>query len=159
MEKNGTPGSNYYRVEFLQGGFPRSIVFPSQTLANSFLKTLHSSRKAKLLPAPEISEMGGGSNSKLPPGTIVACKRGPRVRTWTVRKPRIMRRYPDFSKNVMNLPVQSAGFATTFPEEPPVVSTVYARHLSPEAGEAWARGRFGVESDGDWWPKDIKKAK
>lgn len=152
--------SKYHRVTYLQGGKQTSIVFPGYVLAFKFLKTLHSSRKARLDAAPELEAVVVQSSAPdRPAGTIVQCPRGPRVRTWLPRKPRVMRRFPDFSKNVLSIPKQSAGFALTFPEQPSPVITVIGLHPSVEAAQAWATARYGKESDGEWWPKDVPAKK
>jgi hypothetical protein len=151
--------AKYHRVTFLQGGKPTSIVFPGYVLAYNFSKTLHSSRKARIEAAPELeNRVVESSAPDRPAGTIVQCPRGPKVRTWLPRRPRTMRRYPDFSKNVMNIPRQSAGFAMTFPEQPSPTFTVIAQHPSVEEARSWASHKYGTWADGEWWPKDEKAA-
>lgn len=158
QENDSLRNSRYHRVVFFRGGKPDAIVFPGYVLAFNFLKNLHSSKKGRIEPAPEHEGLIlRSSEPDCPAGTIVLCPRGPRLRTWLPRKPKTMRRFPDFSQNVMNLPRQSAGFALTYPEEKPVVLEVIARHSSIEEATRWATYRYGAESDGEWWPKDEPK--
>ena len=144
--------TKYHRVVFLKDGHPTSVVFPGYVLAHKFFSTLHSSRKAKIVPAPELENVDvAPAASDRPAGTIMYCPKGPRLRTWLPRKPRLMRRYPDFSKNVMNLPTQSAGFSLTFPEQPATAVTVVARHSSLQEASEWTKKRFGEMGNGEWW--------
>ena len=152
--------ARYHRVLFVRGGKPDSVVFPGFILADRFLKSLHSSKKGRIEPAPELeSRIVQSSSHDCPAGTVIQCPRGPRVRTWPARKPKTIRRYPDFSKNVLNLPRQSAGFSLTYPEEASMVTVVVARHDSVEAASLWATYRYPGEADGEWYPKDEPKSK
>ncbi len=158
QENDILKNSRYHRVVFFRGGKVDTIVFPGFVLAFNFCKNLHSSKKGRIEPAPEHESVTLKSSAEdCPAGTIIQCPRGPRLRTWLPRKPKIMRRYPDFSKNVMNMPRQSAGFALTYPEQPAPVVIVVARHSSIEEAEIWSTYRFGTEADGEWWPKDEPK--
>lgn len=154
MDKKDERVYRFHRVTFLRGGKPTSIIFPAAFLASNFLKTLHSSRHGKMESVPELEgTIVLSSDPKMPAGTIVKCPRGPRYRTWKPRKPRIMRKFVNYTLSVLALPNVAAGFANSFPEEAPTTENVVARHLSPEAGQAWAIKRFGKQGDGEWWPK------
>lgn len=159
MQKNdGSQNARYQRVVFVRNGKEESLTFLGTVPALNFLKTLHSSRKGKVVPVPELDNLYlEPTAADRPIGTIVLCPRGPRMRTWTIRRPRIQKRYPDFSRNVMELPKQSAGFSLTFPEQPSSTFTVVARHETLDAANAWSTVRFGKEADGEWWPKDEPK--
>lgn len=147
--------ARFHRVVFLRGGRQEHLTFPGYVLAFNFLGTLHSSRKGRIEPVPELETVVIEPPAPdRPAGTIVLCPRGPRLRTWRPRRPRVMKRFPDFSKNVMNLPRQSAGFSLTFPEQPATTIEVIARHESLSEAAEWATHRYGDWADGEWWPKD-----